>query len=184
MPSEIFSEDRINNIGEIMPKLSDHVQVGDRIFRGLEGDPMFPYNESTRPEGEVINVTKKSNGLVDLDVKFEDGVHTLSAGNIAGDQVWEFTEDAFRNVLERNIKSTTKSSDVSDSAAGYRGSTNENPEIVKLRTTLDNQINEMREFNQTIVKTLNEMAKDIVSLNPNAKFSSVFANEYRGAIGN
>lgn len=181
MASGIFSEDRVNNISEIMPKLSEHVQVGDQILLGLEGDPNFPYEMSERPEGVVRNVSN-TNGLVDLSVELNNGdLVKLSAGSIAPDQVWEFTEDSFRNVLERNIKvsSTVESAATPvDDLSAYRGSN----DVSELKAMLETQIKENNEFNQTLVKTLNEIAKDVVSLNPEAKFCSVFASEYRGVM--
>lgn len=181
MATGIFSEDRVNNISEIMPKLSEHVKVGDSILLGLEGDPNFPYDMSDRPEGRVVNV-KNNNGLVDLSVELSNGKTVqLNAGSIAPDQVWEFTEDSFRDVLERNIKVSNNVepvSEPSDNLSAYRGSN----ELSELREMLQNQIRENNEFNQTLVKTLNEIAKDVVSLNPEAKFCSVFASEYRGVM--
>lgn len=176
--SGLFSEERVANISEIMPKLSEYVQIGDKIYRGLEGDPRFPYANSQRPEGTVMNIHNRGDGLVDLDVKLDSGEKvTLAAGSIAEDQVWEFSEDTFKNVLERTLKSEQSS------GPEYRGTIKSNNlEVVELRNALEAQIKESNEFNQTIVKTLNEMAKDIVKINPSSKFCSVFANEYRGAM--
>ena len=183
MSSGIFAEERVANISEIMPKLSEHVRIGDRITLGLEGDPKFPYSGSNRPTGDVVKVSKKDDGLVDLDVKLSSGdTVKLAAGSIAADQIWEFTEDSFRNVLERSINAQKVSSSDNDIESSYRGSLNESKEIVELRKALETQIKESNDFNQTVVKTLNEMAKDIINMNPNAKFCSVFASEYRGAM--
>ena len=166
-----------------MPKLSEHVRIGDRITLGLEGDPKFPYSNTTRPIGDVVNVLKQNDGLVDLNVKLSNGdTVRLAAGSIAADQIWEFTEDSFRNVLERSISAQNVSSSNNDIESSYRGSVNESQDIVELRKALEIQVQESNDFNQTVVKTLNEMAKDIISMNPSAKFCSVFASEYIGAM--
>lgn len=184
----LYDPERVDKISQIMPRFSEHVQVGDEILLGLEGDPLYPekYNDY-RPKGVVTKV-KQLDGGASIKVQMENGSKvTLAPGELDPQKVWEFSDDSFQKVLQRSIPQEQSNFESND----YRGSENVDfkssssdiqqlkQELAMLKSQYETDQIEARQFNNTLIATMNEVAQDVCASNPNAGFCNIFTGEYR-----
>tara|TARA_B100000787_G_scaffold165359_1_gene149143 strand:- start:21 stop:650 length:630 start_codon:yes stop_codon:yes gene_type:complete len=182
--TQLYDAERLQKIGEIMPRFCQHVQEGDEIAFGLEGDPLFPaeYKEE-RPVGIVTKV-KSAGDAATLRVQMKNGsVIDIPPHSVDPQRVWEFTDDTFQQVLKRSIEKNMPSED-----PDYRGVESDANDIQNLREELRNmkesfahEIQESKNFNNTLIATLHEITTDVCRNNPNESsgFCSVFSEEYK-----
>lgn len=183
MSSNIFDSDRVSKIGEIMPRFQQHVQPGDQIMLGLEGDPAFPYGED-RPVGTVTRTKSLEDGSTSVRVRMNTGQSvTLQPNTVDPKQVWEFTDDSFQKVLARSVQPEPERPEQT-----YRGTTNEvdslRQELDMIKAQMHAEAQEVRKFNNTLISTLNEISQDVCKTNSDANFCKVFATEYRSMMEN
>lgn len=189
----LYDRERVEKIGQIMPRFSEHVEVGDEILLGLEGDPMFPakYNEN-RPKGTVMKV-KQLDGGASIRVRMDNGnTVTLKPGELDPQKVWEFSDESFQRVLERSLQpeptpeQEMEPPNYRSSFVSEMGSMSEvqqlRQELAMLKSQYENDQMEARQFNNTLIATMNEVAQDVCAVNSNAGFCNVFANEYRSMM--
>lgn len=162
MSPDLYDRQRIEHIRDMMPKVMDLALPNDRIVMGLSGDPMLS-KSARRQEGTVLSVDKRT-----MRVRMDDGAtRTLDSTSLNPDSLFEFSEDSFKDVIRRSVDPT-----VADHNNKYRGSN---------VSDVANLQKELREFQESVVNTMGEMAKDISKMsNENDSFSSIFAKEYRG----
>lgn len=181
--TQLYDAERLQKIGEIMPRFCQHVQEGDEIAFGLEGDPLFPteYKED-RPVGIVTKV-KSTGDAATLRVQMKNGnVIDIPPHSVDPQRVWEFTDDTFQQVLKRSIEKNMPSEE-----PDYRGAesaeVNElqslREEFRNMRETFAREVQESKNFNNTLIATLHEMASDVCRNNENSGFCSVFSDEYK-----
>lgn len=192
MSSSIYDTDRLTKIAEIMPRFSEHAEVGDEIMFGLEGDPAFPKDfENARPTGSIIRTKNTEHGKA-FKVKMSTGkVVSVAPNSFDPQHVWEFTDESFQKVLERSMKnSEVEEAEEAEAepVPSYRGSNDSEieelrREVQEMRRSFDDEIAESRAFNNTLIATMNEMANDICKSNADAEFCKVFTSEYRSMIG-
>lgn len=172
----VYDRHRLSSISEIMPRFSDVVREGDEVQLGLDGDPLFPEEWNThRPYGVVTQVKNTDEGA-SLRVQLNSGeTVTLPSYSLDPEKVWEFTDRSFENVLERQSDDVT-----------YRSAS---PEADLQREIDELKINKMQQeqFNETLLSTLNEMARDYCKLaaasGEEAGFCNVFTTEYAKMMG-
>jgi hypothetical protein len=183
--TQMYDAERLQKIGEIMPRFCSHVEVGDEIAFGLEGDPLFPDEfKSERPTGVVTKVKAMEDNGSTIRVQMKNGSSIdVPPHSVDPQRVWEFTDETFQNVLKRSIEKNMPVEESPD----YRGT--EEPqvgELTKLRSELNTmkdqfqrEMEESKNFNNTLIATLHEMAADVCRNNPDsAGFCSVFNDEY------
>ena len=158
----IYDNERVAHIRDMMPKVMDLAQPNDRIVMGLTGDPLLS-KSARRHEATVVSVNKHL-----MNVRMDDGSRrTLDSTSLNPENLFEFTEDSFKDVIRRSVDPT-----VADHNNKYRGT--QVSDVATLQK-------ELREFQESVVNTMGEMAKDISKMsNQKDSFSSVFAKEYRG----
>lgn len=189
----LYDPERVDKISQIMPRFSEHVQVGDEILLGLEGDPLFPekFNDY-RPKGTVEKV-KQLDGGASIKVLMENGQKvTLTPGELDPQKVWEFSDDSFQKVLQRSVKQNEPNLETdyrgSNNNPEYRSSSDEiqqlRQELSMLKSQYENDQIEARQFNNTLIATMNEVAQDVCAANPQAGFCNVFTGEYRSMFKN
>lgn len=188
--SSIFDAERLSKIGQIMPRFSEHAQVGDEIMFGLEGDPQFPKDfETARPTGTIIKVKTTNQGNA-FKVRMNSGkiVH-VPPNSVDPQRVWEFTDDAFAKVLERSIQKESPEPPAAAAMPDYRGTSESaqiqklQDEIVAMKQSFEREVAETRNFNNTLIATINEISADVCKSNPDANFCKVFNSEYKSMIG-
>ena len=179
MASTAYDADRISKISQIMPQFSEVARPGDRVVMGLEGDPLYPYSSSETRPGATITDTQKVGNEYLIDLQMGDGsTKQVSSYTLSPTEVWEYTDDAFRGVLDRETPVPTK-------PAEYRNSDNNllTDEISQLRSDLAHERQTTREFHNTFIATLHELASDVCKLasstGEDAKFCKTFNNEYK-----
>lgn len=199
-----FDPERVSKISQIMPQFGKVAQPGDTVLMGLEGDPLFPTDwKDSRPTAKVLGVQERANDQL-VSLQMQDGtVQTVSSMSLAADQVWEFDDTSFRNVLERQRRQTdteyrgvdnaTKNDmetlqamrndieTLKESMAQYRGTNALQDEIKDLRLQLQAERDQTKAFHNTVIASMNEMAGDICKLDSSGKsteFCQVLKSEY------
>jgi hypothetical protein len=178
-----------------MPRFNQHVREGDEILLGLEGDPMFPSGfKENRPKGVVTRVKSTDTNGENTSIRVKmDGGQTVDIAphSIDPQRVWEFTDESFSNVLKRSIAEQESNQSLDESATdepSYRGS-NEvlqlRQELMEMKKNQELEVEQTRNFNNTLIATLNEMASDVCAVSSDkAGFCSVFKNEYSKMMSN
>lgn len=96
MQESIWDSERISNIGWILSRYSEHIQNGDRIRMGIEGDPCGAYRgEDEAPCGTVTSVTRSDDGFVQFNMRLDTSGEEVSLDNrnVAPEKVWEVHPD-------------------------------------------------------------------------------------------
>ena len=147
---------------------------------GLEGDPMFPYADGERPKGVIQNVTNTPQGRL-VEVQTDTGdIKNISEYTIAPTDVWEFTEDSFARVMAREqqayrAESAVVSENTPDESAALR------EEIASLRAEIAAEREVTKNFHNTYIASLNELASDVCRLDSSgtaASFCRQFTREF------
>ena len=125
-----FDVERVNKISQIMPQFSKVANKGDTVLMGLEGDPLFPFkNDETRPSGVITEIKHRENDSL-ITLNMNDGTtKEFSSMSLAADQVWEFDDESFQNVMERQKKEMDRAEEsVPEPEPEYRGVTSDDEE--------------------------------------------------------
>lgn len=189
MPKDaVFDQERIAKIREIMPKFADVAMVGDRVMMGLQGDPMDPYKGNDRPTATIVN---KSADEVTLKMA-DNSRRTVSKYAIAPKDVWEFTDDSFKNVLTRE-KAKVMEASRAETTTVQAKSNDLASEVAQLRSELATERNLTRDFHKTYIASMRELAADVCKIdaatgNKHASFCRTFRDQYskmesRGELG-
>ena len=102
-----------------MPPFIKAAELGDKAKLGLEGDPLKPHVET---HATVVDKFTK-NGLTHLKIKDENGVSfTTNEFNQNPAEVFEFTDDCFRQKLEKKERQYRADE---PKEASYRGTPSE-----------------------------------------------------------
>lgn len=184
--AHVFEASRIDKISKIMPNFSKVAQVGDQVLMGLEGDPAFPYSYGNRPYGTVVEVYDV-HGEPTLTLECSDGSRkSVNSYTISPTDVWEFTDQSFSNVLERErvqqeaLSNNRAESHFSDEK--YRGGQNLEDQVAQLRAELETERQLTRNFHNTYIASLHELANDVCKLDTtgnHANFCRTFNDEYK-----
>jgi hypothetical protein len=178
----------VNKISQIMPQFSKVAEPGDTVLLGLEGDPLFPFDETNRPKATIEHIDQREHDTL-VTLRKEDGTKmTTSTMSLAADQVWEFDDASFQKVLDRQRKefeaeSRELKSEISDSEYEAESGLIHTlrSEIDDLRTQLAQERENTRNFHNTMIASINEMAGDICKLDKNGSstgFCRTLTSEY------
>ena len=184
--SQVYDPERVRRLAQISTKFHAHAAVGDDIEFGIEGDDQMPAkyrNAGGRPRGTIVKIKNEGTENSTLRVQLEGSGRMIDVHpfQIAGDRIWEFTNDTWNNkVLPR--------SNPEAASAAYRGnSSGSNDDIRAMRQQMtdmtqrfDREMAEAKSFNNALVESIAQITGEIQQANPNAKFSKVFQEEYRG----
>jgi hypothetical protein len=188
--TSIYDAERLDKIAQIVPQFSKVAEKGDTVMLGLEGDPSFPvkYRGDARPTATIVDKEEQDDEL-HITLKMSDGTtKRVSSWTISPYDVWEYTDAAFRDVMERE---TRKQEAINRAEAStFRGvekveEKGDTKELIKqLRAEIDAERSNMRSFQNTIITSLQEMAGDILNIDKavgggnRAEFSTIFRKEY------
>ena len=182
--SKVYDPDRIARLAQISTKFHAHAAVGDEIHLGIEGDEAMPakYRGGSRPTGTIVKIKNEGTENSTLRVQMEGSgrVLDLHPFTVAGDRVWEFSDRSWEKVLARSNPAAAEGK--------YRGSSNEgSDDIAAMRQQMsemaqrfDREMAEAKNFNNALVESIAQITGEIEAVNPQAKFSKVFREEYRG----
>jgi hypothetical protein len=131
-----------------MPEFAKLAEKGDAVYFGLEGDPCFPKmyrgQENRRPEWILESKKHDGDGFY-LTFRNGDVTKVVSSHTIKPDEVFEFTDNAFRGVMQRETEKHKP-------AKTYRNT--ESTEIASLKT-------EFNKFRNAMITAVGEITKDI-----------------------
>jgi len=193
--SQVFDASRIDKISKIMPNFTKVAQVGDTVLMGLEGDPVFPYSSAPRPSARVVNVSNDADPTVTLSLN-DGSQKVVTSYTIAPNDVFEFTDESFANVLERERKqqeemmreqqalhyNQQEQQELSRAESStYRSTSSLETQIASLRAELDAERQLTRNFHNTYIASLHELANDVCKLDVSgnlAQFCRTFNDEY------
>lgn len=169
-----------------MPQFSNVANVGDQVLMGLEGDPAFPF-KGQRPTAVVTKVSNKGGDDVNLTLKLSTGEEKIvNPYTIDPKSVWEFSDDTFTKVMERERAVQAKAMAAEKARAEpavYRGTPNDmHAQISQLRKELAEERQLTRNFHNTYIASLHELANDVQSLDTTGKacqFCRTFNSEYK-----
>ena len=186
-----FDNDRVSKIGQIMPQFSQVARPGDQVLMGLEGDPMFPtkYRGSNRPTAVIQNVDQEGDEYT-VNLKLSDGsTKEVSSMSLSPADVWEFTDDTFQNVVEREKASAQHRAEAELAAqqdTDYRGTNDLSREVQELKNELNAERELNKTFHNTVIDSFREFANDICKLDKNqaCQFCHVFNNQYNQMMEN
>lgn len=187
--NSVYQPDRISKISRIMPQFTKVAAVGDTVMMGLEGDPAFPtaWKNGTRPMATITDVVSEVDGT-SVKLRMDDGTQkVVNEYSIAPGDVWEYTDEAFSNVMERERKAqeiamSRAETPVAD--ASYRGDKSIvddlRQEVELLKAQLSEERALTRSFQNTYIMTMKELANDVMKLDTSgsASFCRTFAHEY------
>lgn len=183
MSNSGYDTERVTKISQIMPQFSKVAQAGDTVLMGLEGDPLFPSDFSkSRPTATITSVKQRENDYL-VELKTESGEKKqFSSLSLAADQVWEFDDVSFRNVMERQRVEQEKMNQ-KVKPPEYRGAEDVSSlkaQVSELKDIIEAERQNTRNFHNTMIASMNEMASDICKLDGNGstKFCRVLNNEY------
>ena len=182
--NSVYQPERIDKISRIMPQFSKVARVGDTVLMGLEGDPAFPYG-ADRPMATITDVSDGMDGT-SVKLRLNDGtVKTVNEYSIAPGDVWEYTDEAFANVMDRERKAQDAQMARAEPSLGdavYRGETEDlRKQVQELRAELAEEKRLARSFHNTYIMTMKELASDVLKLDSVgdcANFCRTFSNEY------
>lgn len=187
MSSQVYDQDRISKISKIMPQFNKVANVGDKVLMGLEGDPSFPFSTGSRPEGTIVSIDKKKDGT-EIQFHMNDGSNkTVNEYSIAPGDVWEYSDESFSKVMEREreaqeMRMARAEKKVTVPSTTYRGDENSlMQEIKQLRSDLNAERELTRNFHNTYIASLHELAQDVCRLDTDGKhanFCRTFNSEY------
>lgn len=179
-----YDPERIDRISKIMPEFCKVARAGDEVMLGLEGDPNFPYRGSSRPTAIVTGVRHEADGP-NVTLRTADGRETqVNQYTIAPKDVFEYTDDSFANVMERErARQMTEMATSRAETPAYRGSEMSamQEQLQALRTELTKERELTRSFHQTYLAGLKELTNDMCELDPTGKacrFSRTYNIEY------
>tara|TARA_B100001741_G_scaffold15422_1_gene11726 strand:- start:973 stop:1698 length:726 start_codon:yes stop_codon:yes gene_type:complete len=190
-----YDAERVNKISQIMPQFAQVAQVGDIVHLGLEGDPLFPSSFSaSRPSGTITSIEERANDHL-IGMQLQDGSNVkYSSMTLAADQVWEFTDDTFQNVMQRQkeihraespVEVAPESAPQETAQPEYRGTSDDMQSLMNEISALKQQLSVEREnnknFHNTMIASMNEMANDICKLDSsgnNAEFCRTLTSSY------
>lgn len=179
MNASVYDQERLEKISKIVPTFSKIAQKGDVVYMGLEGDPAFPFSKQNRPSAVVHDVSSTNEGI-NVELKMPDGkIQSVSEYSIHPNQVWEFEDETFKNVLKREEAKVMQMSR-SESQLDDPKYSKLQDELAAVKQELAFEKNYTRDFHNTYINTLRELTNDILSLDSNrqAKFSRTFRSEY------
>jgi len=110
MQDTLWDPDRLAAVGWLVTRYSSHLEAGDRIRLGVEGDPAAPYRSAEdAPSARVTEVTKHPDGLVTFRAAVEGTNVTLDLDNrnVSADRVWEVHPDhldAFQTRVQASLR--------------------------------------------------------------------------------
>lgn len=182
MEKSLYDTERVKKISQIMPEFARVARPGDEVYMGLQGDPCYPDTFLTdRPTAIIQNVdlSNPEEAFVTLQTNRGETMK-LSSLTLKPQHVWEFTDKAFRGVLDReNALATSRAEDKQPVRNANEDVLRQ--EIQELRAELTTQRENSKNFQNTIIASMKEMANDILKIDSNqnrAEFSKVFSTEY------
>lgn len=197
--SQVFEAGRIEKISKIMPNFSKVAQVGDTVLMGLEGDPAMPSFPDGRPTGTIVDVKSQGDDRI-VTIDYSDGTRrTSSSFTIAPQEVWEFSDESFTNVLERERRQQEmamrkEQAEQERQQRMYRAEESQykavdqdlHAQIAELRSELEAERQLTRNFHNTYIASLHELANDVCKLADKsgsmAQFCTTFNSEYNRMV--
>lgn len=185
-----YDTERVHKISQIMPQFSKVAAKGDTVLMGLEGDPLFPFNNNDRPKAVITDIEHRNNDSI-VRLKMNDGsTKEVSSMTLAADQVWEFDDTSFQNVMDRQKAEMQARAErkIETPPTEYRGIDNSlveelRNEIDTLKRELATERENSKNFHNTMIASMNEMASDICKLDStngkNTEFCQTLKGEYR-----
>ena len=161
MPSNAYAPERLEKIAQIMPSFASVAQKGDVVYRGLEGDPNMPaaWTGPDRPTAVIDAVTRTDAGI-DVTLKFANGeTRVCNEHETAGASLWEFTDQSFEKVMERERQKY----DPPQPASSYRNASDGDlrGEVEALRSLVRAEQKRNRSFHNTYIASMRELAADV-----------------------
>ena len=179
-----YDMDRVNKISQIMPQFAKVAQPGDTVLMGLQGDPSYPFG-AERPTAKITSLTDRNDDTL-VGLEFADGSRAeYSTLSLAGDQVWEFDDASFQQVLNRQAANVAEAR--AESEPEYRGTEDMNlveqlmMEVQGLKQELHAERENNKNFHNTMIASMNELANDILKVDSDsnrAEFCRVLTDEY------
>ena len=166
--TNIWDADRLAKIGYIMDQYSPHLQNGDTIRLGHEGDPCSIYRSAEdAPSGKVEGIQREDDGTIRFRAVLENGTSVdLDNRNIASDRIWEvhpeFSHEFSQRVFKGNDNDPQKGLDEKIREIEFRGT----------------------DMEQTIAESIRQLAGDMMRLyrGESPVFSEKFADRYDMAM--
>ena len=183
MTNQVFDPARISKISKIMPQFSKVAAKDDHVLMGLEGDPAYPFSNTTRPTAIVQEVRHSHDGTT-VDLKLSDGtIKSINEFTIAPSDVWEYSDKGFEKVMEREREMYRAETALSKDPerVEYRGVDDLREQVTMLRSELDAERQLTRNFHNTYIATLHELASDMCRMDAggeNAPFCHTFKTEF------
>lgn len=159
----VWNPERLRMAGSIMQRYAAHIQEGDRVRLGIEGDEMNVYRAVDAPKGTVLSVDRSEEDLVRFRVQLDSGDELeLDNRSISPDRVWEVDPD-YLDTFKTRLQP-------------YR-STNDSPDVSELVKRID-------ALETTVATALREMASDLyrASRGKTPEFAKAYADRYDVAL--
>lgn len=180
----LYDSERVGKISTIMPNFANVAEKGDVVRMGLEGDPL--YDPSLAKFGTIEGI--EDGDMADekiVSIRDHDSgkVRAFSSTSIKPNEVWEFTDSTFKNVLQREQAKHRAEQAINDVPPEevYRGSDQINmlrDEISNLRAMIEMETSQRKDFSNTVIETMKEIASDVCKSNADAPFCRMFQSEY------
>lgn len=158
---------RVNTILDVLNRYSSILAPGDRILRGMEGDPLF---DSTKPRQTytVLEIDRSDNGQVTFKaVEEESGtIETFNNIEMSPDKTWELDPD-----LVDEIKQTYKGTDFDARVRALE------EKINALSREFEEAQTSHREYRSTVADTFKQITDDLRY--GSTDFSTMYSEKYK-----
>jgi hypothetical protein len=196
---ETWNSERIAIVGSILTRYSAHLEPGDRIQLGMEGDPCTLYRSvDDAPTATVLDVHRESSGAVRFRAQLDGSGAFVDLNNhsVAPGDLWEiapsfldaFKERVFKRTHSENAEEPDK---VSESGADEKRDDNGAHFSEEFRSSIDSRIASIednlerlsiaeREFRSTMTEVVRELAGDLLRAKngDEALFAKKYADKY------
>ena len=194
---DIWDPSRIRTISSIMERASPHLKEGNRIRKGIEGDPCTPYRRAEdAARGTVKNVTRDEDGTVTFDAIMDHSGEVVRFDNrgVHAEKIWEIDpsyistfkgqvdgeEEGEEEMGERDTP-LRKSIELEE-AAMFRGMMESR--FDKLESRLVDLEKNDTDFRSTTASSIRYLAADLMNTSRGdpLEFSGEYADRYDSAL--
>jgi len=186
---DIWDSERIATVGNILSRVSKHLECGDRIRLGMEGDPCYPYRAAEEaPRGTVLSIERdEKSGSMSFIAQLDDTLEQreFSDASVHPEKLWEIAPDHVSVVRSR----VTGDSDGDlpareEEQADYKSPDEDNAFRSSMTTSMDALQIRVSQLESTLASTVREVCADMLRgyRGEKPEFSETYADRYDMAM--
>lgn len=184
--TSVWDSERVGNIGWILDRYSEYLEVGDRIRRGIEGDPCSVYSGGDATYGTVDSITRGEHGTIQFSARMDTGERCdFDNRSIAPEKVWEPDPNEIDKFRGRVYKSNHDDNEGDAYDGGGGGAGEGGNEVME---SLDHRLKELErtgsKVERLLAETVRELSGDLLRVyrGEEPRFGMTYADRYDRAL--